>query len=440
MKLNRLTAILAVSAAVLSAACIGDVPQARISAEENDSGVVFSVDGKEIEGQMSENGMVYDVYGLYHDYQINFLSDSPTEIHIGIEIPDSDCMLWDGAWDFSSEDYANITGTNAYIHEGEFLGGNPLVFYGATGDVICFDGGYGEWPSCNLKSTGSGSFWSDCNEGELAMHLTASGKGNIEFTLSEYEKETDTSSNTEETPQPEPEPTSPTISDEVTGVSVSGGIPEKCTLKVDRTFYNGTVVAYDITIVDSNGSEVQPTSAVEVRIPVPEEMADRDLKVFRNEGNEKYTDMKAKREGNVLVFSTDHFSVYAVTDRQLDNIGSESTENTQAPVPDIDYGFVVPETTSVEETAAIETPAVSTAVADSPASAPVTTAAAAEISTSAAAPKPADTSSATITEALGSTVTTASDKGKNPSTGITTAVIPVFVAVGIAFICRKKIK
>lgn len=75
---------------------------------------------------------------------------------------------------------------------------------------------------------------------------------------------------------------------------------------------NGTVRAmYDISL-NKDGEEVQPTGAVEVKIPV--EGNGFYAKVYRVEADGTLTDMHAVLNNSYLIFNTDHFSLYALVD------------------------------------------------------------------------------------------------------------------------------
>lgn len=156
-------------------------------------------------------------------------------------------------------------------------------------------------------------------------------------------------------PDPDnPDPDDPdkdtTLTDNKTGVSVSGAIPKGAELLVTIDTENSTAsrLYFDISLV-KDGQKCQPEGKVTVKIPVPEEMRDiaETLKVYHF-ADEKYTNMNARLEDGCLVFETDHFSVYVVTADVIeedDNNGDNTTD--QEPEPVIKPGtggFRVPET------------------------------------------------------------------------------------------------
>ena len=78
-------------------------------------------------------------------------------------------------------------------------------------------------------------------------------------------------------------------------------------------------VTYDITLT-LNGEKVQPDGDVTVKIPVPDGIDEATCKVYYrdlSDGKEKFVDMEAVVENGFLVFTTDHFSEYVVTAKDL---------------------------------------------------------------------------------------------------------------------------
>ena len=59
-----------------------------------------------------------------------------------------------------------------------------------------------------------------------------------------------------------------------------------------------------------NGEAVQPENIVTVKIPCETE----GLKVYRLEAEGKFTDMNAKYKDGYMVFTTDHFSIYILSE------------------------------------------------------------------------------------------------------------------------------
>ena len=79
---------------------------------------------------------------------------------------------------------------------------------------------------------------------------------------------------------------------------------------------------YNITMY-KNGTEVQPTSSVEVRIPLPDTFKEKDvskIRVYRQNDDGSVTDMNAVVLEGYAVFSTDHFSYYTMVNQDKASI------------------------------------------------------------------------------------------------------------------------
>ena len=116
-----------------------------------------------------------------------------------------------------------------------------------------------------------------------------------------------------------------------TGISVT--LPEDLTLRVDDAADSDSVKnivltdnetllkAFDITLL-KDGKKTQPDGSVTVKIPCDNSKA----KVYRVESNNSLTDMNADYQAGYLVFSTDHFSVYVVTEPKTVLIGDVNND------------------------------------------------------------------------------------------------------------------
>lgn len=109
-------------------------------------------------------------------------------------------------------------------------------------------------------------------------------------------------------------------------------IPEEAifSVRLEDSLTNDEQIAYNCFFT-YNGEEYEPTDKVTVRIPIPVAMRDiaDTLKVYHYQDG-KYVAMEVTVEDGYLVFETDHFSIYVVTAKELDNEdGSESS--TEAP-------------------------------------------------------------------------------------------------------------
>ena len=73
---------------------------------------------------------------------------------------------------------------------------------------------------------------------------------------------------------------------------------------------------YDISLVKNN-QKVEVNENCLVKIPVPENMEGNNCKVYYLSDDIKYTDMNAVYEEGYMVFTTDHFSKYIITDETV---------------------------------------------------------------------------------------------------------------------------
>jgi hypothetical protein len=71
----------------------------------------------------------------------------------------------------------------------------------------------------------------------------------------------------------------------------------------------GTIKAYVISLL-KGGKTVQPENIVTVKIPC----ANKNAKAYRLESDGKMTDMKSKYKDGYIVFTTDHFSIYMLSE------------------------------------------------------------------------------------------------------------------------------
>jgi len=83
------------------------------------------------------------------------------------------------------------------------------------------------------------------------------------------------------------------------------------------------MILYDLSLVDQDGNPITGfAGTITVRIPIPEGMSG-DLHVYwYDEDNGTLADMNATRQDGYLYFSTNHFSIYAIT--APDSSSSES--------------------------------------------------------------------------------------------------------------------
>lgn len=355
MKLKKIISALIASTMALTAV---SGLQVAVGAE-NDSETRFSLklDGMEVDNLFcdeDETGQYftrYNIDSLCHTYEMTFDAngrarldfpkveggeyffeiswDAPFSFH-GSEVQynEDDTFLRLRALvisDYSDNIYDN--GRDPYSEKG-----TPLTYYV---DSESAEGSFKYVSDCVYLEELVGS--SICAYSQSSIIFDFETSGTIKFTVTKSDVPDESYTSAEE-PKPEgtpassesaaPEVTPPTVlTDGATNISVTGTLPDGTVLKTEEKAQDSTSAAYDITLTDKDGKAIQPTGTVTVKIPVPEALNGKDLKVFREESDGKYTNMNAKLENDVLSFDTDHFSVYVVTESDLDKTG-DTAENT----------------------------------------------------------------------------------------------------------------
>ena len=97
------------------------------------------------------------------------------------------------------------------------------------------------------------------------------------------------------------------------------------------------LLVYDLQLLDQNGNLIEPTGgSVTVRIPIPAGMSGNLHVYWYNKADKTLTDMNATVQNNYLVFTTTHFSEYAIA--QL----VESSNGSPVPNPKTGSGSGTP--------------------------------------------------------------------------------------------------
>lgn len=108
-----------------------------------------------------------------------------------------------------------------------------------------------------------------------------------------------------------------------------------------ENFDTNNAVVYDIYL-SKNGEVVQPSGDVTVSIPVPASMDGSKCKVFHIDASGTATDMNAALKDGHMVFTTNHFSYYAVVEMaedvktDVDNSANDNANNNQSNDTDKD--------------------------------------------------------------------------------------------------------
>lgn len=88
-------------------------------------------------------------------------------------------------------------------------------------------------------------------------------------------------------------------------------------LKVSVAEITEGSVTYDITLKDLDNNEAQPGGTVEVRIPLPADLDGESSYIYYKDKNGFLINMNAKYEDGCMIFTTDHFSKYVLSGREL---------------------------------------------------------------------------------------------------------------------------
>lgn len=80
---------------------------------------------------------------------------------------------------------------------------------------------------------------------------------------------------------------------------------------VEDNFSDSEFELYDISMLE-NGEQIQPSGEVTVEIPVNPDCSNREAKVYHVSENGEFEDMNAVCSGDVLHFTTNHFSYFVV--------------------------------------------------------------------------------------------------------------------------------
>ncbi|MGN1457450.1 MAG: leucine-rich repeat protein, partial [Acutalibacteraceae bacterium] len=101
-----------------------------------------------------------------------------------------------------------------------------------------------------------------------------------------------------------------TLTDAANNVSVSGKISKGVSLNVEKIDVDvpGSVLAYNITLINNAGVTIQP--CYEVTVSIPCDTPDYKVVCINDDGTQ--VDMNAEYVDGCYVFTTTHFSVYAV--------------------------------------------------------------------------------------------------------------------------------
>ncbi|MBR3932673.1 MAG: leucine-rich repeat domain-containing protein [Clostridia bacterium] len=108
-------------------------------------------------------------------------------------------------------------------------------------------------------------------------------------------------------------PENPDLDFDIAGIDKNSDsfVLVKNTVKENTEEKYEVLKVFDITLKNNDGVHVQPDGTVKVKLPIDLE-SEGNYKVYRVNDDGSLTDMQAVREGNHMVFETDHFSIYVI--------------------------------------------------------------------------------------------------------------------------------
>ena len=74
---------------------------------------------------------------------------------------------------------------------------------------------------------------------------------------------------------------------------------------------------YDISLTNTKEEKVQPDKEVTVKVPIPFGYNGKGCRIYRLEKNGELTNMKAELVDGMLQFTTEHFSIYVITEDEM---------------------------------------------------------------------------------------------------------------------------
>ena len=110
------------------------------------------------------------------------------------------------------------------------------------------------------------------------------------------------------------------LTSKVNNISVKGTFDDGVTLNVEEATVKNAVAAYDITLKDENGDNIQPNGTITVSIPSD----NANCKVYWIKEDGTKVDMNATYNNGNYEFTTDHLSIYALIADTTESSSEES--------------------------------------------------------------------------------------------------------------------
>ena len=134
------------------------------------------------------------------------------------------------------------------------------------------------------------------------------------------------------------------LTSKVNNISVKGTFDDGVTLNVEEATVKNAVAAYDITLKDENGDNIQPNGTITVSIPSD----NANCKVYWIKEDGTKVDMNATYNNGNYEFTTDHLSIYALiadtTESSSEESNTTSDSNNNGDTNNTDSGKTPSET------------------------------------------------------------------------------------------------
>lgn len=116
------------------------------------------------------------------------------------------------------------------------------------------------------------------------------------------------------------------LTSKVNNISVKGTFDDGVTLNVEEATVKNAVAAYDITLKDENGDNIQPNGTITVSIPSD----NANCKVYWIKEDGTKVDMNATYNNGNYEFTTDHLSIYALIADTTESSSEESNSSSES--------------------------------------------------------------------------------------------------------------
>lgn len=118
----------------------------------------------------------------------------------------------------------------------------------------------------------------------------------------------------------------------ITVTDSSGAFEDGVVMNVSKVESADGLFCFDITFT-KDGVEVQPNGKVTVKVPVPEALKNGDIYVYHYDDDGNATLIPSKVENGFVIFATDKFSIYALSNGLIEDEAPDISSETSTPAP-----------------------------------------------------------------------------------------------------------